>query len=192
MVPGPGVIHGERPRAKRGSNLVGILVAPQGAGRALSNHRPRHYSRAAVTFAELILSQKVLICVGSGGVGKTTTAAALALASARAGRRTLVLTIDPAKRLANSLGLGTLDHEERLVPPERVGQQGDTPPGTLHAMMLDQKRAFDEIVDRYATDPAARARIHKNRIYAQISSTLAGSHEYAAMSKLAVIAREGL
>src|SRR3954447_1391420 len=143
----------------------------------------------------LVAERKILVCVGSGGVGKTTTAAALGLAGARAGRKTLVLTIDPAKRLANALGLDTLGHDEQEVPLSKLEPilhhaGGVEKRGSLHAMMLDQKRAFDEVVARYAPDPAARQRIYDNRIYQQISSRLAGSHEYAAMSKLYEIARE--
>src|SRR5437763_15157625 len=87
---------------------------------SLSKRWPCDYAPRAVTFADLLAQRRILICVGSGGVGKTTTAAALALAGARMGKRTLVLTIDPAKRLANSLGLGALDHQEREVPPEKI------------------------------------------------------------------------
>jgi anion-transporting ArsA/GET3 family ATPase len=141
-----------------------------------------------VDFPELIAKRRILICVGSGGVGKTTTAAALALAGARAGRRTLVLTIDPAKRLANSLGIDALDHAEREVPREKLGPMNGSGDGALWAMMLDQKLAFDEIVERYAKDAASRDRIMRNRIYRQISTTLTGSHEYAAMAKLHAIA----
>jgi anion-transporting ArsA/GET3 family ATPase len=128
------------------------------------------------------------VCVGSGGVGKTTTAASLALAGARAGRKTLVLTIDPAKRLATALGLDALDFVERPVPNDRIG--GVTGSGSLHAMMLDQKHAFDDLVRRYVRDPAAVARIHANRIYQQIATTLAGSHEYAAMARLHELAEQ--
>jgi anion-transporting ArsA/GET3 family ATPase len=132
----------------------------------------------------LISQKRILVCVGSGGVGKTTTAASLGLAGARAGRRTLVLTIDPAKRLANALGLSSLGHDMQPVPAEKLALGGAPVAGSLDAMMLDQKRAFDEIVERYTQDQAARDRIFANRIYQQISSTLAGSHEYAAMAKL--------
>lgn len=132
----------------------------------------------------LVAERRILVCVGSGGVGKTTTAAALGLAGARAGKRTLVLTIDPAKRLANALGLASLGHDVQAVPPDKVSLGGAAVAGSLDAMMLDQKRAFDEIVERYAKDPESRQRIFRNRIYQQISSTLAGSHEYAAMAKL--------
>ncbi len=136
-------------------------------------------------------SKRILVCVGSGGVGKTTTAAALALKAARAGKKTLVLTIDPAKRLANSLGLPQLDHEERRVPDDKLAVAGPVARGgELWAMMLDQKRAFDEIVARYAKDPVSRQRILDNRIYQQISSSLSGSHEYAAMAKLYEIDRD--
>jgi anion-transporting ArsA/GET3 family ATPase len=133
-----------------------------------------------------ILSDKrILVCCGAGGVGKTTTAAALALESARRGRKSLVLTIDPARRLANSLGLEELGHDVQRVPDAMIDATGRSAPGgELHAMMLDQKRAFDEIVSRYASDPEAVKRILANPVYAQISGTLAGAQEYAAMAKL--------
>lgn len=141
--------------------------------------------------SDILATKSILVCAGSGGVGKTTTAAALALESARRGKKTLVLTIDPAKRLANSLGLPQLDHEERRVPDEKLVAAGPVAPGgALYAMMLDQKRAFDEIVERYARDPASRQRILDNRIYQQISASLSGSHEYAAMAKLHQLDRE--
>lgn len=140
----------------------------------------------------LVRERRIIVCVGSGGVGKTTTAAAFALAGARAGRRTLVMTIDPARRLANSLGLERLDHNEQRVPDDKIAPPGsEKVAGSLHAMMLDQKRAFDEIADHYLQGDAARARVRENRIYQQISSTLTGSHEYAAMAKLWAVSEEG-
>ena len=143
------------------------------------------------TLAEALLAKRIVVCVGSGGVGKTTTAATLALAGARHGKKTLVLTIDPARRLASSLGLPKLDHEEREVPTEILTQAGPVAPGgRLFAMMLDQKRAFDEVVERYAKDPDAVKRILENSIYRQISGSLTGSHEYAAMAKLYQIDHE--
>lgn len=135
------------------------------------------------SFAEVIAAKQILVCVGSGGVGKTTTAAALALTAARAGKRTLVITIDPAKRLASSLGLAGLGHDIQEVDPAVVGA-GMTGAATLSAMMLDQKRAFDEVVERHAKDPTAVQRILANPVYAQVSGSLAGSQEYAAMAKL--------
>lgn len=138
-----------------------------------------------------MLERRILVCVGSGGVGKTTTSAALALAAARRGKRTLVLTIDPARRLANSLGLAALGHDVQQVAPELVQRDAPTATGELHAMMLDQKAAFDEVVARHAKDPAAVQRILANPVYAQISGSLAGAQEYAAMAKLHDFDRSG-
>jgi anion-transporting ArsA/GET3 family ATPase len=133
---------------------------------------------------DVLLERRIIVCVGSGGVGKTTTAATLALAAARRGKRTLVLTIDPAKRLANSLGLEALGHQVQEVNRALVRTGAPSDRGELHAMMLDQKAAFDEIVQRHAKDPEAVKRILANPVYAQISSSLAGAQEYAAMAKL--------
>ena len=139
---------------------------------------------APPNLAHAVAEKRILVCVGSGGVGKTTTAAALGLAAARRGRKTLVITIDPARRLANSLGLDALGHDIKKVDPALVLAGASRPGGSLSAMMLDQKKAFDEVVARHAKDPAAVGRILGNPIYAQISGTLAGAHEYAAMAKL--------
>jgi anion-transporting ArsA/GET3 family ATPase len=133
---------------------------------------------------DVLLERRILVCVGSGGVGKTTTAAALALAAARRGKRTLVLTIDPARRLANSLGLESLGHQVQQVDPALIRRGAPSATGELWAMMLDQKQAFDEVVARHAKDPAAVQRILANPVYAQISGSLAGAQEYAAMAKL--------
>ncbi len=145
----------------------------------------------ARSLRDVLEHKRVLVCAGPGGVGKTTTAAALALAAARSGRRTLVMTIDPAKRLANSLGLRELGHEIQQVPEQMLAASGPVAAGgRLDAMMLDQKRAFDEIVARYASDPQAVNRILANPVYAQISGSLTGSQEYAAMSKVDELVRE--
>jgi anion-transporting ArsA/GET3 family ATPase len=133
---------------------------------------------------DVLLERRILVCVGSGGVGKTTTAAALALAAARRGKRTLVLTIDPARRLANSLGLASLGHDVQEVDQKLVRTGAPSQTGELHAMMLDQKQAFDEMVTKHAKDPAAVKRILANPVYAQISGSLAGAQEYAALTKL--------
>lgn len=117
-----------------------------------------------------------LVC-GSGGVGKTTISAALGLKHAEAGAKTLVLTIDPAKRLANSLGLKTLSNEPQKVEDTKSG-------GELWAMMLDTKRTFDHLVETYATTAETRDRILNNKIYQNLSSMLAGSGDYMAMEKL--------
>ncbi|NUR74030.1 MAG: ArsA family ATPase [Hamadaea sp.] len=121
---------------------------------------------------------RIVVCCGSGGVGKTTTAAALALRAAeKHGRRTVVLTIDPARRLAQSLGLTELDNTPRVVP----GLDGDA--GELSAMMLDMKRTFDEIVAAH-TEPKRAAEIFANPFYQAMSSTFSGTQEYMAMEKL--------
>jgi anion-transporting ArsA/GET3 family ATPase len=140
---------------------------------------------------DVLLERRILVCVGSGGVGKTTTAATLALAAARRGRKTLVLTIDPARRLANSLGLASLGHQVQEVDRALVRMGAPSDKGELHAMMLDQKQAFDEVVTRHARDPAAVKRILANPVYAQISGSLAGAQEYAAMAKLHDFDRSG-
>jgi anion-transporting ArsA/GET3 family ATPase len=137
-----------------------------------------------MTFAEIVNRHRVLVCLGSGGVGKTTTSAAIALRAAREGKRTLCLTIDPAKRLANSLGLSELRGEEQSIDTSRFESQGMHFKGTLSAMMLDMKHTFDELVGRYAKTPAQRQRILQNRIYQYVSTSLAGTQEYMAMEKL--------
>ena len=137
------------------------------------------------------LDCRVLVTVGTGGVGKTTVAAALGLAAARAGRRVLVMTIDPARRLADALGTGPLGHEPSEVPRERLRAAGVEGAGTLAAMMLDTKRTFDELVLRFAPDPAARERILSNPIYRNLTDALGGSREYSAMEKLRQMHVEG-
>jgi anion-transporting ArsA/GET3 family ATPase len=127
--------------------------------------------------AALVERRHVVVCCGSGGVGKTTTAAALGYLAAEHGRRALVMTIDPARRLAQALGLETLAAE-----PQRIAI-GDAK-GTLHAMMLDPKRTFDALIDRHAGSAAARDTIHANRYYQHLSSSLAGSREFMAMEKV--------
>ena len=122
---------------------------------------------------------RVVVCCGSGGVGKTTTAAALALRAAEEhGRRTVVLTIDPARRLAQSLGLSDLDNTPRPVTGIKTRNGGE-----LHAMMLDMKRTFDDIVAAH-TDPRRAEEIFVNPFYQAMSSTFAGTQEYMAMEKL--------
>jgi anion-transporting ArsA/GET3 family ATPase len=127
---------------------------------------------------EVVRTARIVVCCGSGGVGKTTAAAALALHAAEQGRRTCVLTIDPARRLAQALGLDLLSNT-----PSPVGR-GLRGPGSLDAMMLDMRRTFDELIERYARDPEQADRILANRFYQRVSSTLAGTQEYMAMEKL--------
>ena len=121
----------------------------------------------------------IIVCTGAGGVGKTTTAAALALRAAEQGRDVCVLTIDPAKRLAQAMGLSVLDNTPRLV----AGVCGPAGTGSLHAMMLDMKRTFDEVVEGNA-DPERAQAILDNPFYQALSSSFAGTQEYMAMEKL--------
>ena len=122
-------------------------------------------------------SVRIIVCTGAGGVGKTTTAAALALRAAQQGRNVCVLTIDPAKRLAQAMGLSTLDNTPREVKNATDGA------GSLHAMMLDMKRTFDEVVEGHA-DPERAQQILANPFYQALSSSFAGTQEYMAMEKL--------
>jgi anion-transporting ArsA/GET3 family ATPase len=137
-----------------------------------------------VSIGPLLESRRVVLCVGSGGVGKTTTAAALGLAAASRGMRALCLTIDPARRLAQSLGLERFTDDAQQVGPALFEQAGLRVSGTLTVMMLDTKRTFDQIVHRYAPSDEARERILANRLYRHVSSALAGTQEYMAMEKL--------
>lgn len=134
-----------------------------------------------------INKHRILIVGGSGGVGKTSISAALGLAAARAGHKTLVLTIDPARRLAGALGLeGIGPHAEDLTP--RLKENDADIPGQLHAMMLDVRSTLDRAVERHAPDPQRRDQILNNRLYQNIAGKLSGSQEYAAMQQLEEIA----
>lgn len=133
---------------------------------------------------------RIIACCGSGGVGKTSIAATLAIMGALNGRKTLVLTIDPAKRLADSLGIDGFKHEIHRVPREKFLKNGIEPSGELFAMMLDTKRTFDKVISRYASGNSQK-KIFGNRYYQNLSSTLAGSEEYMAMEKLHEIYHEG-
>jgi anion-transporting ArsA/GET3 family ATPase len=128
---------------------------------------------------------QILVCTGAGGVGKTTTAASLALRAAERGRRTVVLTIDPARRLAQSMGLTELDNT-----PRRVAGVDGSRGGSLDAMMLDMKRTFDEIVLTHA-EPAKAEAIFANPFYQALSSSFAGTQEYMAMEKLGQLKATG-
>ncbi|MBZ5739052.1 ArsA family ATPase [Nocardioides mangrovi] len=128
----------------------------------------------------------IIVCCGSGGVGKTTTSAALALRAAERGRRVVVLTIDPAKRLAQSMGIEQLDNTPRPVTGLRTNAKGNRKGGSLDAMMLDMKRTFDEVVESQATSEKAK-QILDNPFYVALSSSFAGTQEYMAMEKLGQI-----
>ena len=136
-----------------------------------------------VTLTDIAQDRAIVVCCGSGGVGKTTTAAAFALHAARLGRKACVVTIDPARRLANSLGLDALSNR-----PSQI--EGDWP-GELHALMLDPKGTFDDLVRRYADTPDQAEGILGNRMYRNLTGALSGTQEYMAMEKLHELAEEG-
>ena len=144
----------------------------------------------AVSVAELLEGKRVCVCGGSGGVGKTTTSAAIALGMAARGAKVAVVTIDPARRLANALGLEELENEPRLVKPDRLGAEGLQMNGELWAMMLDPKRTFDELIDRIAPTPERAAEIKANRVYRELSTAVSGSQEFTAIAKLYDLDRE--
>ena len=128
------------------------------------------------TLPELVTERSVIVCCGSGGVGKTTVSATFALAAARAGRRSCVVTVDPARRLADALGVQSLPN----TPSEVAGEW----PGHLHALMLDSKGTFDDLVQRYARSPEQAESILSNRLYQNLAGSLSGTQEYMAMEKL--------
>ena len=138
----------------------------------------------ALPVDDVLDQRRIVVCCGAGGVGKTTTAAALALRAAERGRRVVVVTIDPAKRLAQSLGLEDLGNVPRRVAG--AGSDG----GELHAMMLDMKRTFDDIVLAHAA-PGRAQQILDNPFYVMLSSNLAGTQEYMAMEKLGQLHSSG-
>ena len=135
---------------------------------------------------------RIAVCCGSGGVGKTTTAAVIAIEGARRGRRCVVVTIDPAKRLANALGLDELANEPRRIDVARWDPDGTrVEGGELSAMMLDTKSTFDGLVTRHADSPEQAQRILANNFYRNISSALSGTQEYMAMEKLHELHEDG-
>jgi len=144
------------------------------------------------TLAGLVASRHVIVCCGTGGVGKTTASAVLAIGAARAGRNAVVVTIDPAKRLADTLGLEELGNVAHEIPSSRWDPDGTAlPGGRLSALMLDTRSTFDELVRTYATDAEQTGRILDNRFYRNIAGALSGTQEYMAMEKLHELHEEG-
>lgn len=139
----------------------------------------------ALNLDELIDKNEVIICGGSGGVGKTTTSATIAIRAALRGKKVLVCTIDPAKRLANALGIEELSGVEKVVEPAKFEAAGVEMKGSLTALMLDIKRSFDEMVERYAPNEEIKRKLFANNLYKNVSTALGGSQEYIAMQKLA-------
>ena len=144
-----------------------------------------------IDLASVLANHKVVVCVGSGGVGKTTTAASLALWAALSGRQTAVVTIDPAKRLADCFGIDPNGAHEKPVPEEVFRSYGLRPRGSLTALLIDQPSAWDAAIGRYAPSAEVRDRILVNRFYQGLSRTFAGSHEYIALDTLASLVQQG-
>lgn len=147
---------------------------------------------SASSLTNVLVNSRTLIVLGAGGVGKTSLSAALALQAAMAGRKVLCLTIDPARRLANSLGLDRLSGDPLRISPELLSEFGLRCKGELYAMVLDKQRTFDDLVRKYAPDPERLERILNNRLYRYITTSLAGTQEYMAMEKLYQVHHEGL
>ena len=147
----------------------------------MSRGRERGRAAGGAPLPAALGDKRILVVGGAGGVGKTTVAAALALQAALSGRRVLVCTIDPSRRLATSLGLLRLSDRPRALGIARLAPR---PGGALWAMTLDTRRTFDALVERHMPSAEARRRVLQNRFYKQVSSALAGSHEYMAMEKL--------
>jgi len=137
------------------------------------------------TLERLLAAKEIAVCCGSGGVGKTTTAAAAAaMASVSLGGKVLVLTVDPARRLANALGMESLGNVETRVPPDALKAAGVEPRGELWAAMIDTKQSWDELVRRHAPDRTTATRILDNPLYQNVSGRFVQSHEYIAMERL--------
>jgi len=139
---------------------------------------------------ERLRDRRVIVCAGAGGVGKTTTAAALALGLAVEGRRVAVITIDPARRLTDALG-AELGNEPRRIDPERLAGHGVDVTGELWAMTLDPRQTFDDLIAQLATDERTRDNVLGNRIYQQVAGAVAGAQEYTAIAKLYELDRDG-
>lgn len=144
------------------------------------------------TFEQLLSTKEIVICCGSGGVGKTTTAAALgAMAATHLGGKVLVVTVDPARRLASALGLESFGNVESRVPAEAFAAAGVEPRGELWAAMLDTKQSWDDLIERHAPDAKTRDTILANPLYANITGRFVQSHDYIAMERLYEIHNSG-
>jgi anion-transporting ArsA/GET3 family ATPase len=179
-----GFLHGYDPPVPRD------ITTPSGRRPA----KPPSGTRASTKtspLAKRLHGKSVCICVGPGGVGKTTTAAALALGLACRGQRVAVVTIDPARRLASALGIGELDNEPRRIDPALLAAQGIECKGELWATMLDAKHTFDALIAGVAPDERAREEVLSNRVYQELSGAVAGTQEFSAIAKLYELHREG-
>jgi anion-transporting ArsA/GET3 family ATPase len=167
--------RGAKPKRDGGRSGDGLRVS----GRDVTQH-----ARGERSLADRLRAKRVCICVGAGGVGKTTTSAAVALGLAARGQKVAVVTIDPAERLATALGLGELSGEPLQIDTALLAEHGIECTGELWAMMLDSKRTFDEIVTRLAPGEREQQEILANPIYRELSTAVSGSQELSAMAKL--------
>ena len=152
----------------------------------------RPAAKRSTTLEQLFATKEIVVCCGSGGVGKTSVAAAAALGAAtRLGGKTLVLTIDPARRLATALGLDGIGNEAHRVPAEVLKTAGLEPRGELWAAMLDTKQSWDDLVRRHARDTDTANRILENRLYTNLTARFVQSHDYIAMERLFEIHASG-
>ena len=161
------------------------MSPPQASAAARSGRGPERRAHQRLDIDHILDTERIIVCCGSGGVGKTTTAAALGLRAAERGRSVVVLTIDPARRLAQSMGLTELDNA-----PRPVAGVDESAGGSLDAMMLDMKRTFDEIVLAHST-PERADKIFENPFYQSLSSSFSGTQEYMAMEKLGQLKESG-
>jgi anion-transporting ArsA/GET3 family ATPase len=150
----------------------------------------RSANLAKSNLAKRLQGKRVCVCLGAGGVGKTTTSAALGFGLAARGQKVAVVTIDPARRLAAALGLGELSGEPRQIDPELLAAQGVAPSGELWAMALDVKRTFDDVITRLSPDNASRDEILANPVYRELSSAVSGVQELGAVTKLYELSTE--
>ncbi|MGH9163986.1 MAG: ArsA family ATPase, partial [Acidimicrobiales bacterium] len=154
--------------------------------------RPTPRPHPAASLEQLLAAKEIVVCCGSGGVGKTTTAAALAvMAALRHGGKVLVLTVDPARRLADALGIGALGNQAVQVPDSAFKGVGVVPRGQLWAAMLDTKASWDDLVARHAPDSKTARKILDNTLYENITGRFVQSHEYIAVERLYELHGEG-
>ncbi len=187
---GGGFLHDYDPlvASNRGQPAERAQAKRAGAADSSRNGSPVRHRDSLV---DRLTGREVCVVAGPGGVGKTTTAAALALGMAQRGLRVAVVTIDPAKRLAVALGVEGLGNEPHRVDPQLLAAHGVEPPGELWAMMLDAKVTFDALIERLAPDERAREQALSNRVYQEVSTTVAGTQEFSAIAKLYELHREG-
>lgn len=170
------------------SDAMGEPVAPGPAEPVQPMSAPGDERSAEPVTGPVVAPAQVVVCLGPGGVGKTTAAAALALVGARQGMRACVVTVDPARRLADALGVSQLGNEpHRVLPPDGLGPW----PGELWAVMLDAQGTFNDLVDRYAADDHQAQAIFSNPVYKNMSSSLSGTQEYMAVEKLYELQESG-